>query len=624
MVIHHVGLSSGAEQSRKQQNTKLRRLGALQQKGRLGLGTLQQKTRRLGRGTLQFLPLGVIAGVTAVSAGVLSEPASTAIETEAITTTVKVLEACSMTANPDSTDIAHSVEMIGGTVENSIGVTTIDVTCNDRDGYSVYAVGYGNNTVGNTDLTGAVTGQTIPTGTNMTTSVSNWAMRLTAVDNSTNYFVPTILSDANGSFAANHAVPSNNTKVVAFQNAIDVSKPSRFTTTYAAAIAPYQAADTYTGQVKYTLVHPNYANADGTINNFNVTVALTNVTSIEIDGTEYTNGEIASLAQGSTHTITANYDDTNYTFSSWSVSPAASGTIADSTSDETTYTVVADGATLTATASANCMSAISGTMQDFNPCSTIANGATGTLTDTRDSKTYSVAKLADGKFWMTSNLNLAGGTVLSSDKSDVPSASYYTLPASTAITSGTSVASGQFSSDSGEYVFNTGNNTTTCDSSTPCNSYYSWLTATAGGKDTSGTAVTGDGYNAAYSICPKGWRLPTATTEGVSRDSGGYTGGDFYQMILAVTGQSSLANGYYESTSNFYNNAGPGTTPGFLLAGNYYNSTFSDGGSYGYYWSSTSISGTTAYSLNFGSSRVSSASNDSRRRGFSVRCVFGE
>ena len=39
-----------------------------------------------------------------------------------------------------------------------------------------------------------------------------------------------------------------------------------------------------------------------------------------------------------------------------------------------------------------------------------------------------------------------------------------------------------------------------------------------------------------------------------------------------------------------------------LLGGNYKNSEFNNGGSYGYYWSATSISSSGAYSLGFSSS----------------------
>ena len=250
-------------------------------------------------------------------------------------------------------------------------------------------------------------------------------------------------------------------------------------------------------------------------------------------------------------------------------------------------------------------------MQDLNPA--LCTTTPMTVVDKRDNKEYTIARLADGQCWMTSNLNLAGGTTLNASDSDVPTDNYYTLPASS--TTG-------FDDDTKAYVYNTGNETTS-QTSAASNSYYSWLAATAGGKNASGTAVTGDGYNAAYSICPKGWRLPTATTEGIPRDSGGYTGGDFYKMILAAKDVTSLPNGHYaksDSTPTFYTTAGPGTLSNFLLSGFYYSSTFHNGTS-GRCWSSSSISSTNACSLDFDSSYVYSAANAGRNGGFPVRCI---
>ncbi|MBR3353561.1 InlB B-repeat-containing protein, partial [Candidatus Saccharibacteria bacterium] len=64
-------------------------------------------------------------------------------------------------------------------------------------------------------------------------------------------------------------------------------------------------------------------------------------------------------------------------------------------------------------------------MQDLTS-STIATllpstGSTATVYDSRDQQQYTIAKLADGKYWMTTNLNLAGGTALSADDTDVTS-----------------------------------------------------------------------------------------------------------------------------------------------------------------------------------------------------------
>ena len=368
----------------------------------------------------------------------------------------------------------------------------------------------------------------------------------------------------------------------------------------------------------------NDAHADGGIN-YSITYNDGVVTNMPTD--------LSSTSIGSNVTLSSNtpaWDKHN--FLGW-----CSGTITNSDGIDscsgTTYaaggTYTLDGTTtnnisLTAMWSEPKTIANATYMQEVGSCpDTLTTGQVYSLKDSRDEQSYNVAKLADGKCWMITNLNLAGGTVLSSDKSDVPSTNYYTLPASTTISSGTSVQSGQFSSDTTAYVFNTGNNTTTCNSSTPCNSYYSWLAATAGGKDSSGNAVSTDGYNAAYSICPKGWRLPTSTTSNANaQTSPNWKTGDWYALATAY-GANLESNYYNSSDTNFYNNAGPGTNPNFLLAGSYYNGWFYLGGSTGYYWSSTASSSTNAYDLYFSSGSVGLASNSNRRRGASVRCVYG-
>ena len=176
----------------------------------------------------------------------------------------------------------------------------------------------------------------------------------------------------------------------------------------------------------------------------------------------------------------------------------------------------------------------------------------------------------------------------------------------------------QFADNNTAYVFNSGNNTNcgAAGQNIPCGSYYSYVAATAG----TGASIDGDGKNAPSSICPKGWRLPTSTTSNASATSNNnWKTGDFYTLATAYG--ANLESYYYEGSGTFYNNAGPGTTPGFLLAGYYDNSTFGDGGSRGRYWSSTSNSGTDAYILSFNWTDVYSAGIGARRYGYSVRCL---
>ena len=241
---------------------------------------------------------------------------------------------------------------------------------------------------------------------------------------------------------------------------------------------------------------------------------------------------------------------------------------------------------------------------------------------------YTIAKLVKNttiggdyqEVWMTTNLDLAGGTHLTHEDTDIPAD--YTINA-TGFTNNTLPASNaNFSSGSAATVYNSGS--TTCGDNVPCYSYYSWIAATAGGKDANGTAVTSNGYNAPYSICPAGWRLPTTTTSNASATTRpNWKTGDFYALATAYG--ANLESIYYQSSGAFYNNAGPTTIiPKFLFGGYYQGSSFDYGGSLGYYWSATSNSSSDAYNLYFSSSDIYLASYNSRGFGFSVRCMLRE
>ena len=224
-------------------------------------------------------------------------------------------------------------------------------------------------------------------------------------------------------------------------------------------------------------------------------------------------------------------------------------------------------------------------MQDFAEASesdissilaSMTEGTSYTIKDSRDEQEYTVAKLFDGNIWMTKNLNLVGGTTLTPADSNVSAGcnlgNNCTLPGSS--TSG-------FSNDSTAYVYNS--NSTTCGNNKPCYSYYSYVAATAG---TGASMSSGD---ATSDICPAGWRLPTKSE--------------------------------YETLIGTYDTGAKLTASPFLgvYAGYYYNSSFSEGGSYGFYWSSTANSNS-ASTMYFNSSNALIDYN-AKRYGFGVRCV---
>ena len=208
--------------------------------------------------------IGLLVFVTLISGGILASVKVKADDTTVIDeVTVMIPVACSMNSDDATTD-PHTDELMSGEYKSDIGITNIQVFCNDFAGFAVYAIGASNNTDGNTDLVGQTSSQTIPTGTDDTGSVSNWAMKLIKVTNPTSgdpiVYNPENLSIENG-YDNYSEVPSDYTKVASYTavsgpSTTDLTLGSKLQTTYAASASASQAADTYVGQVKYLLVHP--------------------------------------------------------------------------------------------------------------------------------------------------------------------------------------------------------------------------------------------------------------------------------------------------------------------------------------------------------------------------------
>ncbi|MBR3386193.1 hypothetical protein IKG68_01305, partial [Candidatus Saccharibacteria bacterium] len=228
-------------------------------------------------------------------------------------------------------------------------------------------------------------------------------------------------------------------------------------------------------------------------------------------------------------------------------------------------------------------------------------GDTTLLYDRRDGQEYTIAKLEDGKYWMTKNLNLAGGTTITPADSDV--AENYTLPASS-ITG--------FNDNLKPFVYNTGNVTNECGSG--CYSYYSHVAATA----ESSLGLTSDNTDAPYSICPKGWQLPTSR----STVELAQVGSDFYQMAIHYGLGSTIVNGRSTFCSDAGDCTGAPSIPRFLRAGTIDRSIYRNPNNAGYYWSATVSGKGGGRALTFSDSNTESAGLANASLGFSVRCLF--
>jgi len=140
---------------------------------------------------------------------------------------------------------------------------------------------------------------------------------------------------------------------------------------------------------------------------------------------------------------------------------------------------------------------------------------------------------------------------------------------------------------------------------------YQWNAATAG---TGGTITEGE---AAGSICPKGWKLPTY--------SGDYsfstlTGTKSRWTTATYNGNSGVPGYYFGSTkTTVYKSANFWPAAGLVYQSS---GTLANAGSYGGYWPRRAYYDTNnAYYLYFGSSDVRPQNFSLRYYGFSVRCV---
>ena len=199
----------------------------------------------------EVFPIVALASITTIS-GIFLSSSIVSADSSSADASVTVPEACTMTSTVDT---AHTANIDPGTYKSDgIGQTTISTTCNDTSGYAIYAIGYtGDEYTGtnHTKLVGANTNTTIATGTTHTGDTSYWSMKLSTGTNA-----PII----DNSYNDYNVVPDTYTKV-AHKTSATGSTASTITTTYAAYISNSQVADSYSGKVKYALVHPNNASA---------------------------------------------------------------------------------------------------------------------------------------------------------------------------------------------------------------------------------------------------------------------------------------------------------------------------------------------------------------------------
>ena len=305
------------------------------------------------------------------------------------------------------------------------------------------------------------------------------------------------------------------------------------------------------------------------------------IANVKVRGIMIQNGGVINLEQNATYPIVVT-TVSGYKFSSWT---ASSGTFASTTLLSTTYTPGANDATLNATSSFTGPDLQN---MDISYCSAVPY----TAKDTRDGHIYTIQLLSDNRCWMMENLDL-GRTALTTDLTSANTNIAGTISASTF--NSWKKTSGTETYTDGEYISLDGVDSV---SDTEYGTLYNYYAASAG--TVSGSS---NSSNAAYDICPSGWRLPT-----------GGASGELKALYDAYNSFSSMHNSI--------DNHGAA----FPLSGAFTNSTPISIGTVGNYWSSTvdPSDDTSMSHLYLSELNTTTANTSSRKDGQSIRCIRDE
>ena len=627
-----------------------------------------------------LLSITLLSGVVLLSTNVSANDSATTV------TTITVPVAC--TLRGIGTD-SHTATLApntysgasGSEYENGIGKTTLTAICNDDNGFSIYAIGYTGNSYDSADhtkLIGQNTNGTISTKAYASgDTTSNWSMKLTKVDNPVSgdpvTYNPQNLAISTG-YDSWHAIPDTYTKVAQYKantgsSTTDTTLGVKLETTYAAYIATNQPADTYIGQVKYTMVHPYDEQPLQPVVCQSGRICYS-ANGSNVEGTM----SVITAYDGNTRTLLAsNYSREGYGFAGWSdafdyatnpnahfYGPNEEIVVPTGTTKKglSLYAVwVKSAGTMQSDTASVCSNLTAATYNDENDSdestwSITANlNSISALTDTRDGDTYAIAKLTDGRCWMIENLRLADThqdgantvpTTLTTSNTNNPlndgttvtlkhnysdTITYTNLSAtSSAVYDASTAPDGWCNAESAECYDQsrivTDNTTNRATSPTNASSsiysygnYYNWYSATAG----RGTYNKNSG-NTEGDLCPFGWHLPTGTGSGefglLSNSLGGYkNSSDVAQQMDNTTTPS--ADIMKKRLKQFPNNIVLSGT--FTVNSN--NAIFNNRGGYGNYWTSSSRSNNAAYSMSLATIVNPGIGTIFKWSGMPVRCI---
>ena len=260
-------------------------------------------------------------------------------------------------------------------------------------------------------------------------------------------------------------------------------------------------------------------------------------------------------------------------------------------------------------------------------CASLSVGDVISLTDERNGQTYRIKKMQDEKCWMVDNMKYKGEGITISN---IDGTKGITL----------NDTDGKHNTVDGEPGTGTGTNYDKAFYNNPmvasycygdsiqssyakCGYLYNWYAATAG---TGTYNVVTEGANASDSICPVGWRLPSATSDGSTATSDGVSisAADF-PVLKASMYKGSLSSGSSYQGSAPENWLFTGAWPG-VFSGLWDYGSLGSQGYAGYYWSSTASSYASSFAkfMFFNNTSGGVVNGSNRSIGRAVRCVMDE
>ena len=536
--------------------------------------------------SLGLLGLTVSSGVILSSSVVSADDTSTVDE---VIITVPV--ACTMSGTGME---SHNAEIVNGTYTPDIGSTTLHAFCNDNEGFAIYAAGYTGNEVGgeNSDKlvgTTASNNATIESGIATTAGspdISNWAMKLAitqdsgdttstnafTIDSAPNVALPSTAESgaAQAPFSNYHVVPNEYTKVAHKNSGTDMTDTTggvKLTTTYAAYISKTQPADTYSGQVIYTLVHPSSAAPSVLTPPTSCTTPVPGLKYMQDLNSSNKATILNNMTEDSQYYLADKRDDKTYC-----VAKLKDGNLW--MTQNLDHDIKTDGSVIYDNTTTDLgWNGTSYATASWTPAS--ATKATSDTTWTTDSTGYTIPESYDpgelywngtaGSYYTESDCTTAGGTWDSTNN-----------------------VCNQISS--------------TGDSHYHLGDYYNWTAAVAMNDSSS---YTTNNQDVNQSICPAGWTLPK---------SGNNTSNGSFRYLFEQYGWDS--DSYMMENPNIWN-----TAIKLPLSGSWFDSLY-DVGYYGAFWLSVVSNSSLAHDALVDSDGVVDPGGGSDRAGGElVRCV---